>query len=429
MIQLPEKLDDDFYLELVDNYPSLPANFKHYVDDRSYEMIKKIFIDGKRRKAKVYPSAFFIHSSRYRTTEFLDVVSFNDPHVDLQEEFSRIYTEISNLPVKNEIKWKVYNVLGDPCYDIETADYLFSELTYYVNKLKELQEKPILDFLLFQLLPYKLNAIGLLSEFTKGKENYFRSLLKLIQMYSDRLNEKNDSVKITGYTKTIAVLIYIFLTDLKLNQEKYRYLFELYFKNNYGSVILRQVHGFYSNPSDFMVCLNQIDTNDSVNLMIKSYKEKMTTLETNEKLSAEFNDSILVFGENIFSSIDEVRDMLHYLHQLTIEEVRRYLGSLNIGEITFNLNEQTKMYLKDTAGVKLLDVWFSNEETKTILKLDESPTHYLLFEQVNGSDGSIYGLSLEKENRNRKLMTVEKDKSENPTYKFLLGDPMLSKVI
>ena len=96
--------------------------------------------------------------------------------------------------------------------------------------------------------------------------------------------------------------------------------------------------------------------------------------------------------------------------------------SLGITDITFYLSDSSKMYLRETEGIEMLQV-ITNEINKTVAKYtnEDGSALFVLFEPKTIQNETIYGLSLDYIKDTRGLLIIEKEKADNVQYKFLYG--------
>lgn len=425
MIHINERAyEESLILTMLDNYPNLNLDDKYFISTHLTQIIKEIFMDGKRRKARVNrntPIAGFMGHN----TGLDDYLELNRNNLDIQEEYLQVFNSLRMIP--KELRKSVFVILNQPCFDLRTAVMRFEDIGFLVESNEVLKTPEIVRMLLFSLLKYKFKGIGINTECEIGNDmnGYFSTLLSWIHSLIKDTDTCENQSKVHIELRSIASAIYMLLKDLGIeNKKKYIQLFSLCFDNTNGLIVQNTVNGYITNDSDFMVSLDHLS---DIPVKIQQRCEKLTKIETNETISDEVNKNTLVFGDNIFSNHDvryEVNNMLQHLHEITEEVAKNYMNSanINIGEITFNLSDQTKMYLKDTGNIKLLDIYYGDNTTRTIMYCEgESPCHFVVFEKINGADSTVYGLSLEEKSGERQLLTLEKDKDANPTYKFLLG--------
>ena len=255
-------------------------------------------------------------------------------------------------------------------------------------------------------------------------KNYNGIFDSLTEMFVNMINSVKADRKIY-YFNNIALAIYLYLDTLKLEPSfDTLFLIELggWFDERYVYTIHKKVEEFRNNPSDLLSTLDLLDNTD-INKYFKWIKSGETAalheLYDTNRLSHEVSKETLLFGDNIIDGIMSPRELTNILFMMNLPYVRKYCPD-GIDDITFKLSEESKMYLKDTAGLKML-VSYEKTEEKTICTIDGCGP-YLLFEPTHNDTGTIYGLSIiKKEDNSRDLISIEKDR-ENYSYKFTLGN-------
>ena len=171
--------------------------------------------------------------------------------------------------------------------------------------------------------------------------------------------------------------------------------------------------------------LSQINDNTYNNTFMSStdFKVHLETLYNNDKISEEENRETLIFGDNILNGEMTTRELSDTIRMMTEEYIKDYITELNLGDITFNISENSIMYLKDTDGIKLAIINLKDNGNRYVIRYtnEQGSALFLLFEPSLIKTETIYGLSLDSEyGEERGLLILEKDKDDS-VYRFLFG--------
>lgn len=227
--------------------------------------------------------------------------------------------------------------------------------------------------------------------------------------------------------KDIAIGIYLLCKDLKMDPVMDDTKFIEYFNKQYGygSLVHKLVLDITEQKPDLLELISEINDNTYNNEFMSScdFKVHLETLYNNEKLSEEENKETLIFGDNILSGEMTTRELSDTVRMMTKEYISDYITDLKLGEITFNLSENSVMYLKDTDGIKLAVVNIKDDGNRIVIRYtnDQGSALFLLFEPEFIKTETIYGLSLDSAyDEERGLLILEKDKDDS-VYRFLYG--------
>ena len=240
------------------------------------------------------------------------------------------------------------------------------------------------------------------------------------------LGEKNQYAFNYDTTKDIAIGIYLLCKDLKTDPCVDCHNFIRYFNTEYGygSLIHNLITKLVDEKHDLLDLISLISCKDYNNKFMTSadFIKELETLYSNEKISEEENKETLIFGDNILNGEMTPRELSDTVRMMTEEYVSQYLTEMNIGEITFTISENSIMYLKDTDGIKLANVYTKDGNKYVIRYTNENGTAlFLIFEPKFIKTEIIYGLSLDnRADDERGLLILEKDKDDS-VYRFLYG--------
>lgn len=253
--------------------------------------------------------------------------------------------------------------------------------------------------------------------------NYQKFLLKWIIDVGVRNKESFNYNNI----KDIAIGIYLLCKDLKLDPTIEDTKFIEYFNNQYGygSLIHKLVLDINKSKPDLLELLSQISDDSYTNEFMTSsdFRVHLETIYNTEKISEEENKETLIFGDNILNGEMTVRELCDTVRMMTEEYISDYIADLKFDEITFDISENSIMYLKDTDGVKLAVVNIKDKGNRIVIRYtnENGSALFLLFEPKLIKTETIYGLSLDSEyDEERGLLILEKDKDES-IYRFLFG--------
>jgi hypothetical protein len=227
--------------------------------------------------------------------------------------------------------------------------------------------------------------------------------------------------------KDIAIGVYLLCKDLKLDPSTDDTKFIEYFTRQYGygSLVHKLVLDIVDSNPDLLDLLSQINDTEYNNEFMSScdFRVHLETLYNTEKISEEENRETLIFGDNLLNGEMTTRELSDTVRMMTEEYVSEYITELNLGNITFNISENSIMYLKDTDGIKLAIVNIKDKGNRYVIRYtnEQGSALFLLFEPALIKTETIYGLSLDSENdEERGLLILEKDKDDS-VYRFLFG--------
>lgn len=240
------------------------------------------------------------------------------------------------------------------------------------------------------------------------------------------LGEKNHYSFNYDTTKDIAIGIYLLCKDLKTDPCVDTYNLIKYFNTEYGygSLVHNLITKIVDGKHDLLEIISMISSKDYNNIFMSSadFIKELETLYSNEKISEEENKETLIFGDNILNGEMTPRELSDTVRMMSEDYVSEYLTEYNIGEITFTISENSIMYLKDTDGIKLANV-YTKEGSKYVIRYtnEDGTALFLIFEPKFIKTETIYGLSLDNQaGDERGLLILEKDKDES-VYRFLYG--------
>lgn len=421
---------------LINHYEDFPSNLRLEIRYWIDTWVKEYFIQKQRRKVRCHPMSTVANSI---TPKYIEWISDNQK-ADIQEEYYHLNNYITFMEFNKKVKEEVnpfrkdlHRILHEPSHDINSCSILFDTIHTMVKRNNGLMTHGVIEFILFRLLDYKLSAMGVYMNIMEDcrpaddniynyELNYFTLLLKWIHDLGDRM--KNESGFDLHYITDISVGIYLFLTELNLDPEEYDYMFLVYYGPGLYSCLHKKIVELKTNHSDLMVSLELIKDKDAfTDYFTQRGIRKIKTLEKKDKVS-EISNETLLFGDNIIPSDMSPSQFVNEVSMITKNLVLSYLKkeSLGIADITFYLSDSSKMYLRETEGIEMVQV-ITNEINKTVAKYtnENGSALFVLFEPKNIQNETIYGLSLDYIKDTRGLLIIEKEKADNVQYKFLYG--------
>lgn len=227
--------------------------------------------------------------------------------------------------------------------------------------------------------------------------------------------------------KDIAIGVYLLCKEMNVDPTVGDDKFIEYFNKEYGygSLVHKLVLDISESKPDLLDLLSQINDNTYNNEFMSScdFRVHLETLYNNEKISEEENKETLIFGDNILNNEISLRELSDTVRMMTEEYISEYITELNLGDITFNISENSIMYLKDTEGIRLAIVNIKDKGNRHVIRYtnENGSALFLLFEPSLIKNETIYGLSLDSDsNEERGLLILEKDKDDS-VYRFLYG--------
>lgn len=432
---IDKNLSDNNKIALINHYEDFPSNLRLEIRYWIDNWINECFLQKQRRKVRCHPLSTVTNSI---SEKYIEWVSENQK-ADIQEEYYKLQNHITfmefNKKVKEEVnpfRKNLQRILHENSHNKSSCKELFDTLHTMVKRNYGLMNYDVISFILFRLLDYKFQAMAVYmnvmcdcrpvddSEWNY-ELNYFNLLLKWIRDLGCRM--KSESGLVLNYINDISIGIYLFLTDLDLDPEEYDSMFLLYYKS-FDSILHKKIVELKNNHSDLMVSLEMIKDKDGfTDYFTKHGIRKIKSLEKTTNISEE-NRETLIFGDKIIPDTMSITNFVNEVSMITKSFILEYLShtSLGITDITFLLSDSSKMYLKETEGIEMVEV-MNQKIHKTVAKYqnESGSALFVLFEPVNIQTETIYGLSLDYEHDTRGLLIIEKEKSDYIQYKFLYG--------
>ena len=428
---IDSELSSEEKLEIINNFVNFPINVRMEIVYNLKEWIEEIFKD----KSKIKVHALCpIEITNIIPKNRLEIITNKSTDADLFEEYNSVLLdEKFIMPLSAKTRYELYKIFKSQCVTLDDCRNIFIAVHNFIKRYIKEVTPVVADYLLYKFLPYKFKGLYInLNIKSKIRDNsglyinknYTGIFDSIMDMLTGMINSAIDNCRI-DFFNNIALAIYLYLDTLKLDAT-YDTVFLIYLNSclndRYSGMIHDKVEEFKNNPSDLLATLDLL--NDStISKYFKWVKSGETAalheLYDTNRLSHEISKETLLFGDNIIDGIMSPRELTNILFMMNLPYVRKYCPD-GIDDITFKLSEESKMYLKDTAGLKML-VSYEKTEEKTICTIDGSGP-YLLFEPTHTDTGTIYGLSIiKKEDNSRDLISIEKDR-ENYSYKFTLGN-------
>lgn len=416
--------------ELMDHVSSFPTNLQLQIYNSAESWIKKLY----KGKVKIHPG--FWSNNLPRSS--YQIISSNDT-AQIYEKYFRLQLWIhQNMPIDRIYK----KLLDSPSYDNNTIRSLIESIVLSINPTirstdKFPYNKTLCSWIVIEFLPYKLEAYSiynvimsdsLVNNTTLLAPSYLDILLSWI---NKEITSMNNGTEFESHLDNISVGAYLFLNELNLNPERYGYLFASALRNDYFSnYVYKKLCEFNTNHSDFMICLEKINTTNNemfIDYFIKKYgntskKPNIVPNYSNDILSEEDRNDTIVFGKNILNKELGVRDFVDLVRNMTHDYVSGFICNQINDDITFKLSYQSKMFIHDTKGIDSCEV-ITKDDSKTVIRYTDENGNSALFvlvEPVKVDKQTIYGLSLDSSKGSRGMISIEKDRN-GPTYKFIAG--------
>ena len=417
---------------LINHYNDFPTNIKvellYKIGDWSKEILSKRVssptdaLEKSNGKLKIHA---LCPLSNALPKNLIQIIGENEHDADILEEYHTISHIIQiDMNMNNKCKDEIIKYLKSQSISKEDCGNIYKGLLNAVKR-NGIKEPEVAEFLLFRLLMYKLEGFStwlnctcdVKTTYDTYSTTYFSTLLNWIKelTYTCKRSFKY------AYLNDMAIGIYLFLSELGLNPQDNDDLFilllkkQLYGLSNYTDLIHKKIVELCTNDSDVLVTLDLIsDKSDFVLYFTDRQKKRMTENLKTIKLSEENSGQTLLFGDNIIEGKYTPREFIDTLSSINMESINAYAPK---GSYTTKISENSKMYLRDTEGIKLLTVYEKDGEV-TVCKYDGEI--YLLFEPIDIQSEIIYGLSIESFKGERKLLSLKKDKV-NYDYKLVIG--------
>lgn len=431
---LNDKLSTFLKHSLLNHYNDFPTNIKVEILYKIKDWVKEILskrvssptdaLEKSIGKLKVHALCPLTNAL---DQNLIQIIGENEHDADILEEYHTISHIIKiNLDVNNKCKDEIMKYLRSQSISKEDCANIYRGLSDVIKR-NGIRDSEIAEFLLFRMLKYKLDGfstwldcmydINQESVYDSYSTRYFSMLLTWVNenVYKCKNSFKYD------YLNDIAIGIYLFLSEFGLNPQDNDDLFILWLKsqryglNSYTDLIHKKIVELCTNDSDVLVALDLIsDKSDFVLYFTDKQKKRITENLKTAKLSEENSCQTLLFGDNIIEGRYTPREFIDRILSINMEVINDYAPK---GSYTTKLSENSKMYLRDTKGIKLLMVYEKDCEA-TVCKYDGEI--YLLFEPIDIQSEIIYGLSIESFKGERKLLSLKKDKV-NYDYKLVIG--------
>ena len=416
--------------ELMDHVSSFPTNLQLQIYNSAESWIKKLY----KGKVKIHPGfwSYNLPRSAYQ------IISSNDT-AQIYEKYFRLQLWIhQNMPIDRIYK----KLLDSPSYDNNTIRSLIESIVLSINPTirstdKFPYNKTLCSWIVIEFLPYKLEAYSIYNTIVTDSLATNTTLLTpsyldtLLSWINREMSMINDGTVFDIHLDNISVGAYLFLNELNLNPEIYGYLFASALRNDYFSnYVYKKLCEFNTNRSDFMLCLEKINTTNNemfIDYFVKKYgspskKPNIVPNYSNDILSEEDRNDTIVFGKNILDKELEVRDFVDLVRNMTHDYVSGFICNQINDDITFKLSDQSKMFIRDTKGIDSCEV-ITKDDSKTVIRYTDENGNSALFvlvEPVKVDKQTIYGLSLDSSKGSRGMISIEKDRN-GPTYKFMAG--------
>lgn len=404
-------------INLINLIEGMPSGLNKYVKmNINEDFLNPSLFKGQDRTMSEYASISRYLDSRKNG----NVVTTTNPEASMyQSRYCKIQKEISESKFPNEIKRKLALFMDAECYDDESL--MMMEM--YISKLlKEFDQNEFIEelakFINEEIIPYKLDvydfyiylSVKNVLNIVSGEYNHLfnincaiNSIIREGSSYSD----KSD----------LAALIYVYFKEIGVSEisEKYnlidRFILAiLYYKNDtdFCEEIIDMVRYYINSKSPITNVIDTLIKSNKYGKLLNSSFDNL--IEQNEDMtykSIEHNGMIYLF-ENPYLIKDNIDIITNTLRMMTIDKILEYTEETNKNYINFTLNDNDYGHLKSLNGMEMGTSY--DRDTCDIKYLGSYNGTYFLFFKNRLKPNVIYGISLDMNNENKKIIEIKESK-------------------
>lgn len=288
----------------------------------------------------------------------------------------------------------------------------------------ELNTKDI-EFILFEILPYKINAYDLSSK-VQMKNNHiafwnFKSNSEWLRMIHEcYISSLNNEKRVENYCILLSLFYNAF--DLSLADAKpFFYLIQQkdpFARNTFDNYV-KMVKDPSVDLIDFIDKLGEIDNTSIPDMHWNSKNYSKSIIAKN------YRNNTSMFGSNLFNSEYGEKNFLCEIKKITPEFISFYSKDMKSEDITFSISENDISFIQYEYQPELTVIntnVFDNN--KRVVRMNNGNMIFVLFKNRR-IPNNIYGISINPvdEPKSRMIMTFKK----NPEVKYKLesGDVLL----
>lgn len=441
MLKLPENLSLNQKIALLNYYPTFPSSLQIQIHMKLEEWITE-WIEKNHRPIRLSVLSPISASVNPKKCSFVawDQVDIQREYLDIQLEIRQYIIEgvkgrvsVNRRGIQDKAIEYFKGILDSPIYEESSMVLFYDGLSRLCYRYKDILDTRFYDFILSKFLVFKLDAYGLLNAICNNlvaenetmftyKCNYHSLLLSWIMNMIHANVGKDFSME---RFEDICLASYIFLTEMHSvmgqDNDYDPWLFEQLFPDHMRDLFKKNLLGYYNNPSDYLVRLENLQANDFqldfVDLVKETEAKKMRTLEKTDFTSAECRDN-LVFGPFELSP-ESLPGFIRGCNQIDND----FLANCDLPEglyakaVSFTIPEQELLFLKENPWVKL---GFINSKGNVRYLVSCKDNIFMIFKDTMSDTGKIYGIGITDSDDKRPFISIPLGKKDC-YYQLLFG--------
>lgn len=444
------EMDNQSIIDIINYYNSLTPAYKTNVAFYFPDLLRKLF----------HEKTMFVSSQntlRDLIPEELIYVDLGDEYsskISIEREYIDLLKQIEKMSISNRIvPFFMKNILNADTMSLDNIIQLFINIHPFALNTNQYQSSKYIRFFFEKVLYYKLKTYTSLSRIFNISENkptndieYHTSNDNIWWLYSNIINYIQSDINsetIDKYTTNLSILIYFFISYLRIDIFVYSNIFNKYIYmvqhdfvgDTVIDIITKKIAKNIKNYSKCTDILSTIDLLDlPENLSVKNYDMKMkmvvntilqdhsnsqvVTTTNDDKTISLLDSRYLIFGSNIINIDEDISTI--------INSVKKTCFKIEIkcdGKQRYDLPENYISLLRyQNYPICMIKPKSNTDRVKFVLWYENY--RYVLFTL---NDRFIHGLSLDKVDNSGTIRNHLKIKINGNEYQFLFDDDLLPK--
>jgi hypothetical protein len=441
------EMDNEDIIDIINYYTSLNPIYKSNVACYYPDLLRKLF-----HEKTMFVSNY--NSLRDLIPEELIYADLNNEYsskISIEREYIDLLKQIEKMSVSDKIVPSfMKNILNTDVMNLNNIGQLFINIHPFALNSNKFQSSKYIRFFFEKVLYYKLKAYTSLSRIFNISENkpddieYHVSNDNIWWLYSNIINYIQSDINsetINKYTTNLSILIYFFISYLRINIFAYSNIFNKYIymvqHDFVGDTVIDIItKKIAKNISNYSKCTDILSTIDSLdlpeNLLVKNYDMRMkmvvntilqdhsnsqvVTTTNDDKTISLLDNRYLIFGSNIINIDEDINTI--------IDSVKKTCFKIEMkcnGKQRYDLPENYISLLRyQNYPICMIKPKSNTDRVKFVLWYENY--RYVLFTL---NDGFIHGLSLDKVDNSDTIRNHLKIKINGNEYQFLFDDDLL----
>ena len=441
------EMDNEDIIDIINYYTSLNPIYKSNVACYYPDLLRKLF-----HEKTMFVSNY--NSLRDLIPEELIYVDLNDEYsskISIEREYIDLLKQIEKISVSDRIVSSfMKNILNADVMNLENIAQLFINIHPFVLNSNQYQTSRYIRFFFEKVLYYKLKAYTSLLRIFNISENrqiddieYHISNDNIWCLYSTIIYYIQSDINketIDKYTTNLSILIYFFISYLRINIFNYSNIFNKYIYmvqhdfvgDTVIDIITKKIAKNilkYSKYTDILSTIDLLDLPENltvqnhdtimkiVNTILQDHSNsQMVTTTNDDKTISLLDNRYLIFGSNIINIDEDINTI--------IDSVKKTCFKIEMkcnGKQRYDLPENYISLLRyQNYPMCMIKPKSNTDRVKFVLWYENY--RYVLFTL---NDGFIHGLSLDKVDNSCTIRNHLKIKINGNEYQFLFDDDLL----